>query len=45
MRDMHFNPELFCNYMSGTVLDELLCSYKGLPKGVNYMIIGDPGVG
>ena len=24
---------------------ELLCSYKGLPKGVNYMIIGDPGVG
>ena len=45
MRDLHFNPDLFRNYMSGTVLDELLCSYKGLPKGVNYMIIGDPGVG
>lgn len=45
MRDMKFNPELFRNYMSGTVLDELLCSYKGLPKGVNYMIIGDPGEG
>ena len=45
MRDMQFNPELFRNYLSGTVLDELLCSYKGLPKGVNYMIIGDPGVG
>ena len=45
MRDLHFDPELFRNYMSGTVLDELLCSYKGLPKGVNYMIIGDPGVG
>ena len=45
MRDMQFDPELFRNYMSGTVLDELLCSYKGLPKGVNYMIIGDPGVG
>ena len=42
---MQFDPELFRNYMSGTVLDELLCSYKGLPKGVNYMIIGDPGVG
>jgi DNA repair protein RadA/Sms len=28
-----------------TALDDLLCSYKGLPKGVNYMIIGDPGVG
>ena len=45
MRDMQFDPELFRNYMSGTVLDELLCSYKGLPKGVNYMILGDPGVG
>ena len=45
MRDLHFDPALFRNYMSGTVLDELLCSYKGLPKGVNYMIIGDPGVG
>ena len=45
MRNLHFSPDLFRNYMSGTVLDELLCSYKGLPKGVNYMIIGDPGVG
>ena len=45
MRDIRFDPELFRNYMSGTVLDELLCSYKGLPKGVNYMVIGDPGVG
>ena len=31
--------------MSGTTLDMLLCSYRGLPKGVNYMVIGDPGVG
>lgn len=45
MRDVSFNPDLFVNFRSGTVLDELLCSYKGLPKGVNYMVIGDPGVG
>lgn len=45
MRDVRFEPDLFRNYMTGTVLDELLCSYKGLPKGVNYMVIGDPGVG
>lgn len=45
MRDVRFVPELFVNYRSMTVLDDLLCSYKGLPKGVNYMIIGDPGVG
>lgn len=45
MRDLQFDPDLFVNYKSGTVLDELLCSYLGLPKGVNYMVIGDPGVG
>ena len=45
MRDISFDPSLFQNYMTGTVLDELLCSYRGLPKGVNYMVIGDPGVG
>lgn len=45
MRDVQFDPALFRNYMTGTVLDELLCSYQGLPKGVNYMVIGDPGVG
>ena len=45
MRDVWFDPGLFVNYRSGTVLDNLLCSYQGLPKGVNYMVIGDPGVG
>lgn len=45
MREVRFEPGLFVNFRSGTVLDDLLCSYKGLPKGVNYMIIGDPGVG
>ena len=45
MRDVVFDKELFENFQSGTILDTLLCSYKGLPKVVNYMIIGDPGVG
>ena len=45
MRDIQLDEYLFRNYLTGTVLDELLCSYKGLPKGVNYMVIGDPGVG
>lgn len=45
MRDVRFDKNLFVNYMTGTILDQLLCSYQGLPKGVNYMIIGDPGVG
>lgn len=45
MRDVKFAKSLFVNFATGTVLDNLLCSYHGLPKGVNYMIIGDPGVG
>lgn len=45
VKDIVFDKELFINYLSGTVLDLLLCSYHGLPKGVNYMVIGDPGVG
>lgn len=45
MRDVKFDKYLFVNFATGTVLDNLLCSYHGLPKGVNYMIIGDPGVG
>lgn len=45
MRDVKFDKSLFVNFTTGTVLDRLLCSYSGLPKGVNYMIIGDPGVG
>ena len=45
MNDIQFEKGLFENWMTGKIMDELLCSYKGLPKGVNYMVIGDPGVG
>lgn len=45
MCDLNFDKSLFVNFDTHTVLDRLLCSYNGLPKGVNYMIIGDPGSG
>ena len=45
MKDIQFEKGLFENWMTGKIMDELLCSYKGLPNGVNYMVIGDPGVG
>ena len=45
MKDIQFEKGLFENWMTGKIMDELLCSYKGLPKGVNDMVIGDPGVG
>lgn len=45
MCDLSFDPKLFETFHCGTALDELLSSHQGLPRGVNYMIIGDPGVG
>lgn len=45
MSDLSFDPKLFDTFLSGTVLDEVLSTHHGLPRGVNYMIIGDPGVG
>ncbi|MRI62645.1 hypothetical protein EDM00_01340 [Ornithobacterium rhinotracheale] len=45
MCDISFSKSLFENFETNTALDSLLCSYSGLPKGVNYMIIGDPGSG
>ncbi len=45
MKDIEFSRTLFENYYTHTVIDSLLCSYQGLPKGVNYMVIGDPGSG
>ena len=45
MCDLSFDPKLFESFSCGTALDELLSSHCGLPRGVNYMIIGDPGVG
>ena len=45
MKDIQFEKGLFENWMTGKIMDELLLSYKELPKGVNYMVIGDPGVG
>lgn len=34
MRDVKFEPSLFQNYLTGTALDELLCSYKPNTGGV-----------
>ncbi len=45
MCDLSFNSKLFESFRCGTAMDELLSSHQGLPRGVNYMIIGDPGVG
>lgn len=45
MRDIQFEPSVFKTFLTGTPLDYLLSFVGGIPKGVNYMVIGDPGVG
>ncbi|SDE08939.1 RecA family protein [Riemerella columbipharyngis] len=37
--------ELYELFKTATILDHLLSSHCGLPKGVNYMLIGDPVAG
>lgn len=45
-RDVHIDPKQFITLLTGTtVLDVLLSSYVGLPKGVLYLLGGDPGTG
>lgn len=45
MCDIKFETSLFDNFSSDSALDWVLSSSHGLPCGVNYMVIGDPGVG
>lgn len=45
MCDINFDSSLFINFLTDTELDSVLSSQCGLPRGVNYMVIGDPGVG
>jgi len=33
------------NFLTGTLLDYLLSAPGGLPKGANYLVLGDPGSG
>lgn len=41
MCDLSFDAKLFETFRCSTPLDDLLSSHVGLPRGVNYMIIGD----
>ena len=45
MKDIQFDPSLFRPMKSGRVIDAHFSSQKGLMKGTNYAIVGDPGIG
>ena len=45
MKDIKFDPSLFRPMKSGRVVDAHFSSQKGLMKGTNYAIVGDPGIG
>ena len=45
MKDIKFDPSLFRPMRSGRVVDAHFSSQKGLMKGTNYAIVGDPGIG
>ena len=45
MKDINFDPSLFRPMRSGRIIDSHFSSQKGLMKGTNYAIVGDPGIG
>jgi len=45
MDDLTFDPNLFTLMKTGKPIDILLSSEGGMPRAVNFMVIGDPGVG
>ena len=45
MRDYKLDPSMTQNFLTGTLLDYLLSTPGGLPKGANYLVLGDPGSG
>ncbi len=45
MRDYKLDPRMTQNYLTRTLLDYLLSAAGGLPKGANYLVLGDPGSG
>jgi len=42
MKDINFDPSLFRPMKSGRIIDSHFSSQKGLMKGTNYAIVGDP---
>ena len=45
MRDYKLDPSMTQNFLTGPLLDYLLSAPGGLPKGANYLVLGDPGSG
>ena len=45
MKDLKFDPNLFRPMSTGRAIDAHFSSTKGIMRGTNYAIVGDPGVG
>ena len=45
MKDLKFDPNLFRPMSTGRAIDAHFSSTRGIMRGTNYAIVGDPGVG
>ena len=45
MKDLKFDPSLFLPMRTGRAIDAHFSSTKGIMRGTNYAIVGDPGIG
>jgi len=45
LKDINFDPRIFCPIETGTCIDQFVSYKGGFMPGVNVMLTGDPGVG
>lgn len=45
INELQYDPDIFVPMLTGKLIDKILSTEGGLPKAINFIVIGDPGVG
>lgn len=45
LKDIDYDPKIFLPMVTGTCVDQFFSNKGGIPRGTNFIIVGDPGVG
>lgn len=45
VKDLHYDASIFEMMQTGKLIDALFSTEGGLPRAINFIVVGDPGVG
>jgi predicted ATP-dependent serine protease len=45
VKDLDYDPSIFETMKTGKLIDALFSTEGGLPRAINFIVVGDPGVG